>query len=87
VYRLRVDTQNGEADGYIDALKALGGVLSVDPVEGRPEYRIAIDPTKTDANGLLRNLLDRGIPIAGFNKDQRHLNEAFMDLTERGVRT
>ncbi|QDT53265.1 putative ABC transporter ATP-binding protein YxlF [Caulifigura coniformis] len=87
VYRLRVETQNGEVDGYLDTLKTLGGVLSVDPVEGRPEYRIAIDPARTDVNGLLRNLLDKSIPIAGFSKDQRHLNEAFMDLTERGVRT
>jgi ABC-2 type transport system ATP-binding protein len=89
VYRLRIETQNGEAaqDGHVDSLKLLTGVVSVEPIEGRPEYRIAIDPAKTDANGLLRNLLDKAIPIAGFSKDQRHLNEAFMDLTERGVRT
>jgi len=87
VYRLRVETQNGEADGYLQTLKDLAGVMSVDPIEGRPEYRIAIDPAKTDSNGLLRHLLDRNIPIASFAKDQRHLNEAFMDLTERGVRT
>ncbi|MBX3443533.1 MAG: ABC transporter ATP-binding protein [Planctomyces sp.] len=89
VYRLRIDTRNGEAeqDGHADALRQLLGVVTVEPVEGRPEYRIAIDPLKTNANDLLRALLDRGVPIAGFSKDQRHLNEAFMDLTERGVRT
>jgi hypothetical protein len=32
-------------------------------------------------------VLDTGASIMAFQRDQRHLNEAFMDLTERGVRS
>jgi pyruvate/2-oxoglutarate/acetoin dehydrogenase E1 component len=39
-----------------------------------------------DANGLLRSVLDLGLPITAFAPSKRHLNQAFMDLTERGVR-
>jgi len=39
------------------------------------------------ANSMLTQLLAMGVPIAGFQRDQRKLNDAFMDLTERGVRT
>ena len=56
-------------------------------LEGRPEVRVAIDSEQTDSNTLLRNMLDQNLTIINFGRDQRHLNEAFMDLTERGVRT
>ena len=82
-YRLTV---SGEADGWTELLRGLTGVLKVEQVEGRPEYRIEFDQTQLNTNGLLQGILGLNIPISAFAEDKRHLNEAFMDLTERGVR-
>jgi ABC-2 type transport system ATP-binding protein len=84
VYRLRSESASTELTAQ---LEAISGVLAVEPVEGRPEYRLSIDPALLSANSLLQELLNRNIPISAFSRDQRQLNEAFMDLTERGVRS
>ena len=47
---------------------------------------MSYDWTVTDTNSLLRGLLDLGAPIIGFTEDKRHLNDAFMDLTTKGVK-
>ncbi len=70
----------------LELISDLEGVVRVDPIEGTRDVDIAIDPARLDTNGLLSRLIDAGIPVAGFNKAQRHLNQAFMDLTEKGVR-
>ncbi|MBS0205103.1 MAG: ABC transporter ATP-binding protein [Planctomycetes bacterium] len=82
-YRLTV---SGEADGWADQLQGLPGVLKVEQIEGRPEYRIEFDETQMDTNRLLQGIIGLNIPVSAFAEDKRHLNEAFMDLTERGVR-
>jgi ABC-2 type transport system ATP-binding protein len=82
-YRLTV---SGEANGWIEPLQGLAGVLKVEPIEGRPEYRIEFDETQLDTNRLLQGIIGLNIPISAFAEDRRHLNEAFMDLTERGVK-
>jgi len=69
-----------------DRLQQLPGVLRVELTEGRPEYRITFDDAVTTTNGLLKQLLEWEVPVLGFTADRRHLNEAFMDLTERGVK-
>jgi ABC-2 type transport system ATP-binding protein len=79
-------TVAGEADGWAEQLQAIGGVLQVEQMEGRPEYRIEFDETRLNTNQLLQEIIGLNIPIAAFAEDKRHLNEAFMDLTERGVR-
>ena len=79
-------TLGSEVEGIVDRIKALHGVVDADQVEGRPDYRVSYDWTATDTNRLLRCLLDLDVPIVGFAEDKRHLNQAFMDLTERGVR-
>ena len=79
-------TVSGEADGWTERLQALAGVLKVEQLEGRPEYRIEFDETRLDTNQLLQGIIGLNIPISAFAEDKRHLNEAFMDLTERGVR-
>ena len=71
---------------FEDRLKEIEGVVSVEKVEGEAQFRIAYDWTQTDTNGLLQSIIQAEIPIAGFTKDMKHLNQAFMDLTERGVR-
>jgi ABC-2 type transport system ATP-binding protein len=84
VFRVRLQ---GEPSEQIALLAALPGVLSVEPMEARTDVRVKIDPSQTSGNQLLREILDRGQTVETFGRDQRHLNEAFMDLTERGVRT
>lgn len=79
-------TVSGEANGWVEPLQGLPGVLKVEQIEGRPEYRIEFDETQLDTNGLLQGVIGLNIPIAAFAEDKRHLNEAFMDLTERGVK-
>jgi ABC-2 type transport system ATP-binding protein len=84
VYRVRLDMAPDEQPAIFDGIP---GVLSVEPMEGRSDIRVKTDPTLIDGNQLLREILDRGQTVISFGRDQRHLNEAFMDLTERGVRT
>lgn len=79
-------TVSGEADGWTEPLQGIPGVLKVEQVEGRPEYRIEFDETQLTTNSLLQGIIGLNIPISAFAEDKRHLNEAFMDLTERGVR-
>ena len=84
VYRLRIET---ETEAWGANLSELKGVTAVEPVEGKPEFRLTVASAEIDANSVLVQLLNLGVPIAGFQRDQRKLNDAFMDLTERGVRT
>jgi hypothetical protein len=42
---------------------------------------------ETSANEFLRQLLTLDLSITSFSQQRRHLNQAFMDLTTRGVRT
>jgi ABC-2 type transport system ATP-binding protein len=79
-------TVAGESDGWAESLQALTGVIKVEQIEGRPEYRIEFDETQLDTNRLLQGIIGLNIPISAFAEDRRHLNEAFMDLTERGVK-
>lgn len=69
-----------------ERMELLPGIVMVEALTGRPEFRVTFDETLTNTNTLLRQLIDWNIPIAGFAADRRHLNEAFMDLTERGVK-
>lgn len=84
VFRLRVEV---DTEQWGARLPALQGVEAVEPVEGKPEFRLTVTSPDVDANSMLTQLLAMGVPIAGFQRDQRKLNDAFMDLTERGVRT
>jgi ABC-2 type transport system ATP-binding protein len=82
-YRLTFDAVRPD---LADKLQQLTGVLRVEPVEDRPEFRVTFDDAATSTNALLRQLLDWDVAVLGFAPDRRHLNEAFMDLTERGVK-
>lgn len=84
VYRLRLDEDIAD---FEERVSALGGVELVNRTDGKPEFRISINRHETDHNRLLREVLELGASVAAFQRDQRHLNEAFMDLTERGVPT
>lgn len=82
-YRLSLDQPRPD---LVPQLEQLPGVLRVEPVSDRPEIRVTFDDTVTTTNEVLRQLLDWNLPVLGFAADRRHLNDAFMDLTERGVK-
>lgn len=82
-YRLTLDQERPDA---VAKLEQLPGIISLEPIAERPEYRVTFDDTVTTTNAILRQLLDWELPVLGFAADRRHLNEAFMDLTERGVK-
>lgn len=73
-------------NGLGEKLGMTPGILSVEPVEGSSDVRISFDPARVDSNGVLRAAMDAGVTVTGFTRAQRHLNQAFMDLTEKGVR-
>jgi ABC-2 type transport system ATP-binding protein len=73
-------------DGFDERLRSVPGVLDVAISDERPAYRITIDPAVTDGNGLLRSILDLDVRVVGFAEHRKHLGQAFMDLTEQGVR-
>jgi ABC-2 type transport system ATP-binding protein len=81
-YRLCV---GGEWPELERRLGELPGIVSAERVDGRPDYRIAFDWAVTDTGALLRGILDMGVVIVSFTEERRHLNEAFMDLTQGGL--
>ena len=75
-----------EQPGLEDRLLALEEVVSAERIEESLEFRIRCSPGAESDNRLLAAVLGLEIPIESFQKELRHLNEAFMDLTEQGVR-
>ncbi|MBI1348405.1 ATP-binding cassette domain-containing protein [bacterium] len=82
-YRLTLDDTAADVTSQLEQLP---GIIQIEALTGRPEYRVTFDDTVTTTNALLRQFLEWDLPILGFAADRRHLNEAFMDLTERGVK-
>ena len=70
-----------------ERLKALPGVVDVTESElatGR-DFVVRLAEGVT-GNDLLRQLVPLDLPIVSFSQQRRHLNDAFMELTTRGVR-
>ncbi len=70
------------------ALKALSGVEQVtsDPARAQ-RYLIAMSSADSDPDALLACALGAGAKVREFREELRHLNQAFMDLTQAGVRS
>ena len=83
IYRITVA---GAETALEDSIAALPGVRAVERIEGNGEYQVTLDGTAADQNSLLRGLMDLGVRIEQFAPERRHLNQAFLDLTEAGVR-
>jgi len=70
-----------------EALAALPGMQRVSPpLPTEPRYTLIFDRTQLAPNAILQAALASGAEIVGFTEETRHLNQAFMDLTEPGVR-
>ena len=81
-YRLSLSEGHSE---IAEQLGGLRGVVAADWIEGSSDYRIAYDPAETDTNVLLQEILSLGHPIVSFSQERKHLNQAFMELTTRGI--
>ena len=71
----------------LEALKMQAGVVSLTPEEGQSACRVTIDRERVGANALLQAVIQAGAEVAAFSEDLKQLNQAFMDLTEPGVRS
>lgn len=72
--------------GIMDKLRTLAAITEVT----EPEFSNGRDFTLQLAEGLtgndlLRELVPLDLPVASIGQQRRHLNDAFMDLTTRGV--
>jgi ABC-2 type transport system ATP-binding protein len=74
-----------ETPAVEESLRALAGVADIAQVGNKPHYRLSFHRDQTDTNTVLRTVLDRGGEVISLQEDLRHLNQAFMDLTEPGV--
>jgi ABC-2 type transport system ATP-binding protein len=50
-------------------------------------YTLTFDRAQLPVNAILQAALSAGGEVVSFQEDVKHLNQAFMDLTEPGVRT
>lgn len=80
-------TLTAEHPPLVDALSAIPGVKGVQQITpGEPRYIVAFEKELLTPNMLLTAALTSGAQIVSFAEDVKHLNQAFMDLTEPGVR-
>ncbi len=84
-YHLKV---GDPAENTPELLEGLPTISTVEIPEGaRPgEYVIQLDHSVT-ANELLQSIITLNLPILSFSQRRKQLNQAFMDLTTRGVPT
>jgi len=71
-----------------DALAKLPGMNRVTPpAPSEARYTLNLDRAPFPLNTILRTVIETGGEVVSFSEDVKHLNQAFMDLTEPGVRT
>ena len=82
---LFVVTVEGDSEASVAELAELSTVvLSERVAEGRPEIRLQLSEGTT-CNQLLDSMIQKGIAIRSIAPERKHLNQAFMDLTQGGV--
>ncbi|MGK0184453.1 MAG: ABC-2 type transport system ATP-binding protein [Verrucomicrobiales bacterium] len=70
-----------------EALLKLDGVVNVVSGERESSLRVTVDSARVGPNALLQAVMQSGAEVAAFSEDLKQLNQAFMDLTEPGVRS
>ncbi len=69
-----------------DALAGLPGMQRVTPpLPNEARYTLTFDRAQLPLNTILQTVLGAGGQVVSFAEDVKHLNQAFMDLTEPGV--
>ena len=85
VYRVRLADGAGPLD---ESLPAGAGILSVEADAAHGDWKVMVDEAELPSTKLvLRRLIDHDIDLVSFREDEVALNDAFMALTERGVRS
>lgn len=70
-----------------DALAKLPGMQRVTPpLPNEARYLLTFDREQLSLNMILQTALSTGAQVVSCAEDVKHLNQAFMDLTEPGVR-
>ncbi|MCX5662624.1 MAG: ABC transporter ATP-binding protein [Planctomycetota bacterium] len=72
----------------VPALLAIPGMAEAKPAPDEPaRIDLTFDAAATDTSAILRAALDASAKVVSFKPAERHLNQAFMDLTSPGVRS
>jgi len=72
----------------VDQLREVPGVLNAHfDTEDKRTLNVSMDPASIPTRDLLRCLIEAGADVVEFKRNRRHLDEAFLDLTDPGVRT
>ena len=70
-----------------DALAKLPGMQRITPpLPNEAKYMLTFDRAQLPLNTILQTTITAGGQVVSFAEDVKHLNQAFMDLTEPGVR-
>ena len=75
-------------ENVIEQLEGLPDIANVEVPEHSQgnEYLIQLSQA-VSSNDLLKEIIDQNLSIVAFSQKRKHLNQAFMDLTTRGVRS
>lgn len=79
-------TLESEVAGLADSLVNEPGVINVEKTDRARELRLSFDASITTTGNLLSKIIELQGSIESFQRDKKHLNQAFLDLTEQGVR-
>ncbi|MEQ9406429.1 MAG: ABC transporter ATP-binding protein [Fuerstiella sp.] len=84
-FRLRLSQAPENA---VELLTGLDGILAatIPEYSSGNEFELELDAS-ADSNIVLAAIIGLGIPIVSFSQRRKQLNQAFMDLTTRGVPT
>jgi ABC-2 type transport system ATP-binding protein len=69
----------GPSDRLAPVVAGLGGVEFLDPVSDGGRLRLESDSPEFVAS-VLKRLIDAGVPVTDFRREERRLEEAFIDL-------
>ena len=79
---------NETVAGLPEALREVEGVVTVELSEqNERDLTVVLDAHHANAGAFLRVAIERGADVIEFRRQHRRLDEAFMDLTEPGVRS
>lgn len=84
-FTLRLSQPPENAAQLLEAVEGIA-TATVPEYGSSGEFELELEAGR-DSNIVLQSLIGLGIPIVSFSQRRKQLNQAFMDLTTRGVRT